>query len=292
MKETVGDTWKRLEIWLGLRPAPADRAGYVYDPYNIFEDPLADRRPLRTAILLALLFHIFMFLIVFPTGTGQILFPSPELIQLKNLAAPPAGGGGGSQVKASPPEKVISAPKPAPTFVPIPDPTPDAPEPIRPRKIEATVVVEQISDDINIGDITAPPGLAALGGSGGGTGSGRGPGGGSGSGGGSGAGSGGGTGDGVYAVGGGITEPVLLVETRPSYTDEAIKAKVQGVVLLQGVVRKNGRVDSLKIARALGYGLDERAIQEISTNWRFKPGTMNGRPVDVYATIEVTFSLR
>ena len=86
--------------------------------------------------------------------------------------------------------------------------------------------------------------------------------------------------------------PQILQQTTPSYTDDAIKAKVQGIVILQAVIRKNGRVDSFKVLRGLGYGLEEKAIQEIATQWRFRPGTLQGRPVDVLATIEVQFNLR
>ena len=102
-----------------------------------------------------------------------------------------------------------------------------------------------------------------------------------------------GTGDGgVYTIGSGISNPQILVQTTPSYTDEAIKSKVQGIVILQAVIRHTGRVDSFKVLRALGYGLEEQAIQEIAQNWRFRPGTLNGKPVDVLATIEVQFNLR
>jgi len=50
-------------------------------------------------------------------------------------------------------------------------------------------------------------------------------------------------------------------------------------------------VDSFKVIRGLGYGLDESAINTIATKWRFKPGSLNGQPVDVQATIEVSFRL-
>ena len=89
-----------------------------------------------------------------------------------------------------------------------------------------------------------------------------------------------------------VTNPVPIVQTTPSYTKTAIDARVQGVVWLQAIVRKDGRVDTFKVVQGLGYGLDEQAIQEISTNWRFRPGMLNGKPVDVLATIEVQFNLR
>jgi len=89
-----------------------------------------------------------------------------------------------------------------------------------------------------------------------------------------------------------VTMPQLLHQTTPSYTEEAIEAKVQGIIILQAVIRKDGTVGNFKILRGLGYGLDERAIEEVSNNWRFRPGTREGKPVDVLATIEVQFNLR
>ena len=156
----------------------------------------------------------------------------------------------------------------------------------------------------SLGDITAPPAPPSSGsgsgagigtGSGTGIGSGRGPGIGPGSGGGFGGGSGGGvgSGEGPYIGGtGGVIEPVLIRQTLPHYTDEAIKAKVQGLVVLQAVIRKNGTIDQPKILRSLGYGLDQEAIRVVVNEWRFRAGSLNGRPVDVYATIEISFTLR
>jgi TonB family protein len=89
----------------------------------------------------------------------------------------------------------------------------------------------------------------------------------------------------------GVTNPVPVLQPMPSYTDEARKAHVQGVVLIQAVIRKNGTVASLKVVKSLGYGLDESAIQTIANKWHFKPGTYNGYPVDVRANIEVRFSM-
>ncbi len=159
--------------------------------------------------------------------------------------------------------------------------------------------------DTKYGDFLAPPAPPGYGGTGNGggigngqgtgVGSGSGPGFGPGSGGGFGGGHGGGVGngEGPWVMGsGGLTDPVILVETLPHYTDEAIKAKVQGVVLLQGVIRRSGRVSDLQILRGLGYGLDEEAIQCLMKDWKFRPGMANGQPVDVLATIEITFNLR
>ena len=154
------------------------------------------------------------------------------------------------------------------------------------------------------GDIAAPPAPPSSGGgAGGGIGSGagpgvgpgRGPGIGPGEGGGFGGGRGGGvgSGEGPY-VGGtaGVSNPMLIRQTTPHYTDEAIKAKVQGIVVLQAIIRKDGSVDQPRVVRSLGYGLDEEAIRTVVNEWKFRPGSLNGRPVDVFATIEISFNLR
>ncbi len=89
----------------------------------------------------------------------------------------------------------------------------------------------------------------------------------------------------------GITNPVPLVQPKPSYTDEAKAAKIQGPVSLKAIIRKDGRVDSFWVLESPGYGLDEKAIEEIAENWRFRPGTLNGKPVDIHATIKVQFTI-
>ncbi len=94
-----------------------------------------------------------------------------------------------------------------------------------------------------------------------------------------------------YVAGKGVIAPIGLYQPVPAYTEEARDARVQGVVLIQAVVRKDGTVGDLKVLKGLGHGLDESAINTIAAKWRFKPGTLNGIPVDVLANIEVSFAL-
>jgi protein TonB len=127
-------------------------------------------------------------------------------------------------------------------------------------------------------------------GSGGGIGSGRGGGVGSGDGAGLGPGSGGGFGGGAFRIGGGVTAPQLIYRVEPEYTEEARKAKYQGTVVLYAVVDPDGLVRQVRVVRSLGLGLDEKALEAVR-QWKFKPGTKDGRPVPVVASIEVTFRL-
>ena len=87
------------------------------------------------------------------------------------------------------------------------------------------------------------------------------------------------------------TTPTLLTQLLPVYTEEARKAERQGTVILETIVQPDGTVEIARVARGLGFGLDEAAIAAVQ-QWRFRPGTRNGEPVPVSLKIEVNFSLR
>jgi TonB family protein len=93
----------------------------------------------------------------------------------------------------------------------------------------------------------------------------------------------------VFHVGGRVKAPKVLYQPLPAYTREAREAKVEGIVLLQGIVRKNGRITDLKVLRGIGFGLDQNAVSTISNEWRFEPGTLDGAPVDVHVNLEISF---
>ena len=144
----------------------------------------------------------------------------------------------------------------------------------------------------NLGDpmshIPSPPSNGT--GFGGGIGSGSGGGVGSGSGPGVGPGSGGGIGGGVFRVGGGVSPPRQLYAPEPEYSEEARKAKYQGVCVLYVEVGPDGRTRGIRVVRTLGLGLDEKAIEAVKT-WKFEPGMKDGRPVTVAVNIEINFRL-
>jgi TonB family protein len=94
-----------------------------------------------------------------------------------------------------------------------------------------------------------------------------------------------------YVVGAGVKAPVVLYQPLPPYTTKAQMSKIEGTVLLQCIVRKDGTVDGVKVLKGLGYGLDESAMETIATKWRFQPGTYKDEPVDVSVNIEVSFRL-
>ncbi len=88
--------------------------------------------------------------------------------------------------------------------------------------------------------------------------------------------------------GGAIHAPVLLSKRDPTYTKEAWKAKVKGVVLINFLLDEKGIPTDAHVVRGLGYGLDENAIETVKS-YRFRPATENGHPVLVEVNVEVHY---
>jgi TonB family protein len=128
------------------------------------------------------------------------------------------------------------------------------------------------------------------GGSGSGFGSGTGGGLGSGNGGGVGPGEGGGYGGGPMHPGGGVSAPQVIYSVEPEFSDEARRAKYQGVCILSLIVDAQGNPQNIQLARALGMGLDEKAI-EAAKQYKFKPAYYKGHPVPVLINLEVNFRI-
>lgn len=282
----------------------------AHPPEIIFSFEQSSQRMLPSLGAAALLQGsiILLFILMARFAPGITLTPAdiPEdlndrIVWLSQPGPGGGGGGGGNQMK-EPPRKA-ELPGKEKITVPVETPPPVVPPPQQP-KVEP-VVTEQLNipaktlaagDEAVAGVIDALPGppSASLGsgtGTGAGTGSGSGIGSGSGSG--LGAGTGGGTGGGVYQPGNGVTLPRVLREVKPQYTSDAMRAKVQGTVLLQCVVRPDGSVTDVTVVRSLDsvFGLDQEAIKA-ARQWRFAPGTRMGQAVAVQITIELMFTLR
>ncbi|HSW37931.1 MAG TPA: energy transducer TonB [Acidobacteriota bacterium] len=297
------------------------RQVFVSSVFSESEDDEWERAQKRTrkmeAGMLSLFIHAMVLgLIMLSVGGNEKQVPLEENVV---FIAPPmhlpfegdgrdGGGGGGGGMGEPGPPATGEMPEIAPTQMTVP--ALDRPIPLLPAEdlMVQTAMVRMPIDiprnlSMPIGDITAPPNFSTSSGPGigggigtgrgTGVGSGTGPGVGPGSGGGMGGGSGGGIGSGVgpYVAGSGVRPPVAISKPEPLYTEEARKERIQGIVLLQGIVRKDGSIDSFKVLRGLGYGLDESAINMIATRWRFQPGTKNGVPVDVQINIEISFRM-
>jgi protein TonB len=248
------------------------------------------RSPTSTAIAVvahALVIGLIAFLIA---KHVQLAAPSKPLLTTVLVpppTIPPAnqsiGGGGGHHDIA--PVTQGHLPKFAQEqIVPPKAPPPEAPK----LAIEPTLVMQKdlkMADNTmpNIGMPTSPNKGFSLG-----TGSGTGLG--SGDGNGLGPGSGGNTGGGVYRVGGGVSQPKVLVSADPEFSEEARKAKFSGNVLVYFIVDATGNPTHVRVARGVGMGLDEKAVDAVR-QYRFKPGMKDGKPVAVEMAIEVNFQI-
>lgn len=141
--------------------------------------------------------------------------------------------------------------------VPIPDPTPDEPEPI--IEPEPPDEPEPLDDDVEVllGDPEPPPVTGPL----------------------------------IAGVGG-VSEPQLLEKVEPEYPELARRARIQGRVILRAVIKKDGSVSEVEVLKvpAGNLGFSDAAVSAVK-QWRYKPALQSGRPVDVYFTVVVNFTL-
>ena len=91
-------------------------------------------------------------------------------------------------------------------------------------------------------------------------------------------------------VGEGIQQGNVIRRTVPSYPPLALQARVQGVVVLEAIINKEGTIDSLRVVS--GHPLLTRSAVEAVQQWTYRPTLLNGEPVAVVTTITVNFSFR
>lgn len=93
--------------------------------------------------------------------------------------------------------------------------------------------------------------------------------------------------------GGRVTDPELLKERRPTYSESAMRQKIEGAVELEAIVGVDGSVTQVRVTKSLDntYGLDQAAI-DAARQWKFKPGTLEGTPVPVLITLILEFRLK
>ena len=215
------------------------------------QEDQADRRGMQIAIAVAVILHAVLLIIQFPKIASDSVEPAEK---------PKVYVVQQVRFKPPPPPKQQEIPKPKAKKVPIPDPTPDEPEPIRlPEEIE---VEEDLPEPDLVFDIPEgpPPGPPAE------------P-------------------EGPIQVGGDVIAPVKTVNPQPQYTEIARKARVQGVVIVQAIIDKQGNVTDVKLLKGLGMGLDQAAMEAMK-KWKFEPATLNGKPVSVYYNLTVNFRLQ
>lgn len=227
---------------------------------------------------------------------APIRFEIPKAVFTEPRPRPGRGGGGGGNRQKAPATRA-QAPGRDSITLPVAKPVAPPPQPRDELPSPPTLTLDALplasGSAFQIGLLSGPALLDASRGpgSGGGTGEGIGTGIGSGRGSGLGPGSGGGTGGGVYRLGSGVTPPTLLLNVKPAYTAEAMRAKIQGSVFLEVVVQRDGTPRDIRVVRSLDpRGLDWQAVLAVE-QWRFGPGRLNGVPVDVLVNVVIDFRI-
>lgn len=215
-----------------------------------------DRRPLKIAIVLAVLLHVVVFAVRLPELDAEVRPVSQRqtafVVQQVRFEPPPPKAAVREQPK----------PKEERRIIPVPDPTPDELEPIRVEEQEVELDVDDVVDPDAIygipegvegpGDVGTP--LAV-------------------------------------PLSGDMTPPRKLHAPQPLYTEEARQKRIQGVVILQTIIDAEGRVTRVEVLKGLPEGLSESAVEAVK-QWRFEPAKVEGEPVPVYFNFTISFGLQ
>lgn len=238
----------------------ANRTQRRHTSFNALDPVLAERieaeaasarKRVRLAVALGLVIHAVLFVIVFPSTTSE-----PRQIGREQRLYVIR------QVRFKPPAAVQRPPVPQTSpkvkRIPIPDPTPDEPEPI---ESEANTITEVDFPEVGSGDIVSipegPPGPSVS----------------------------------VYQIAGNVRPPEKIHSPDPVYPEEARMARIQGAVILQTIIDARGKVTDIRVLKGLPSGLTEAAVAAVS-QWRFRPATLEGEPVAVHYLVTISFSVQ
>ena len=92
----------------------------------------------------------------------------------------------------------------------------------------------------------------------------------------------------------GVEPPVITKRIQPNYPNMGYKLRLQGFVILEAILRKDGRIENIQVLRGLGngkFGFEEEAIKALG-KWQFIPGKVNNKPSDVVMTLKVDFTIK
>src|SRR5205809_6752730 len=87
----------------------------------------------------------------------------------------------------------------------------------------------------------------------------------------------------------GVSQGLLIRKVQPAYPPLARQARIQGQVVLQAEISKDGSIENLRLIS--GHPMLAPAAIEAVKQWRYKPYLLNGEPVAVETTVQVNFTL-
>ena len=90
-------------------------------------------------------------------------------------------------------------------------------------------------------------------------------------------------------VSSGVSSGLLIRRVNPTYPPLARQARIQGTVILQAQISKDGSIENLQLVS--GHPMLAPAAIEAVKQWKYKPYLLNGEPVEVETTVQVNFTL-
>jgi TonB family protein len=93
-----------------------------------------------------------------------------------------------------------------------------------------------------------------------------------------------------FRVSGDVKAPALINRVEPIYPEEARKARIMGIVIVQATIGEDGAVKNVEVLKPLPFGLDQAAVDAVK-QWTFKPATLDGKPVAVLFNLTINFKL-
>lgn len=215
--------------------------------YEYFSYTKTKKNYTKISIILAIILHIIIFIIKLPETTHYITQETNRNITILKRITP----------KFTKPQYIEPTTKKFRTL-PIPDPTPDEPEPIREKKIielKDSIIADSTESDLFV-NYQTPSNYQDI------------P---------------------VHIKEKGELA-VLIYKVEAEYPEEARRARIEGVVILEAVINKDGTVGEIEILKSAHKSLDEASIKSVK-QYRFIPGKINGKPVRSFFTVSITFTL-
>lgn len=214
-----------------------------------------DARSLRLCFLVAALVHGGLLLLPMPwTGAAAAPEPPPRFVHRLVLSPPPP--------PAPEPDRPPAEPRAEVTPIPVPEDLVDDPLPDR-TSLPPADLDELAELPVMLPSGPPPPRPVEPG---------RGP-------------------EGPVHVLGAVVPPEAVFAPDPRYPEAARRARRPGMVVLQATIDRDGRVTDLEVLRGAPFGMTEAALAAVR-RWRFRPATLEDRPVAVYYHLTVRFQVR
>ena len=88
-----------------------------------------------------------------------------------------------------------------------------------------------------------------------------------------------------------MSQPIVIHREQPVYPPLALRAHMQGSVVVQCIVGRSGEIRDVQVVRSTFAAFEQSAVDAVR-KWRFTPGMLSGKPVDTIFELTVNFATR